>query len=300
MVDSKVDEWADIEDDEYQLPPREETKTSDGLKKVTEYSISVDGFLKKTITTTRENKVVHRVFKGAADRRGWKRFGQCANAPPGPEQGITAVSKDTVLIEWVTQIDEEEEENEDDTLEQAKQKALKELRMLQMQQRMKERNAGGVVTTQIGGEPAKPNWAQAMSMKAQNANEDTAAPKNPNIWVPSSLRGNQAAAAAEGTSGGYQRDDSATVRVSNISAKTTEGDLHELFAPFGAVKRVYLSRDRKTKESKDFAFVAFQKISDAQKCIQTLNGRPYDHLILQVEWAKPSEQRNPSTMQRPK
>mmetsp|Transcript_40968 Transcript_40968/g.162201 ORF Transcript_40968/g.162201 Transcript_40968/m.162201 type:complete len:142 (-) Transcript_40968:709-1134(-) len=106
MVDSKVDEWADIEDDEYQLPPREETKTADGLKKVTEYSISVDGFLKKTITTTRESKVVHKVSKGVADRRGWKRFGQCANAPPGPEQGITAVSKDTVLIEWVTQIDE--------------------------------------------------------------------------------------------------------------------------------------------------------------------------------------------------
>lgn len=92
--------------------------------------------------------------------------------------------------------------------------------MLQMQQRMKERNAGGVVTTQIGGEPAKPNWAQAMSMKAQNANEDTAAPKNPNIWVASSLRGNQAAAAAEGISGGYQRDDSATVRLELVKEDT--------------------------------------------------------------------------------
>mmetsp|Transcript_40968 Transcript_40968/g.162203 ORF Transcript_40968/g.162203 Transcript_40968/m.162203 type:complete len:121 (-) Transcript_40968:280-642(-) len=91
--------------------------------------------------------------------------------------------------------------------------------MLQMQQRMKERNAGGVVTTQIGGEPAKPNWAQAMSMKAQNANEDTA-PKNPNIWVASSLRGNQAAAAAEGTTGGYQRDDSATVRLELVKEDT--------------------------------------------------------------------------------
>lgn len=83
----------------------------------------------------------------------------------------------------------------------------------------------------------------------------------------------------------------AQVRVSNVSANTTENDLQDLFRSFGTIKRIYLSRDRVTGESKGFAYVAFHSIADAQDCIDKLDGYGYDHLILRVEWAKPSEQR---------
>jgi translation initiation factor 3 subunit G len=40
-----------------------------------------------------------------------------------------------------------------------------------------------------------------------------------------------------------------------------------------------------------FAFVNYYKKEDAAKAIATLNGYGYDHLILSVEWAKPSADR---------
>ena len=49
---------------------------------------------------------------------------------------------------------------------------------------------------------------------------------------------------------------------------------------------IYLSKDKMTGECRGFAFVHYY---NAQKAIATFNGFGYDHLILNVEWAKPSE-----------
>ena len=53
-------------------------------------------------------------------------------------------------------------------------------------------------------------------------------------------------------------------------------------------KITYLSKDKMTGQCKGFAFVHYYKKDDATKAIATLNGFGYDHLILNVEWAKPS------------
>jgi RNA recognition motif-containing protein len=37
----------------------------------------------------------------------------------------------------------------------------------------------------------------------------------------------------------------------------TEGDLHELFRPFGPISRVFLAVDRATGENRGFAFVNY-------------------------------------------
>ncbi len=78
------------------------------------------------------------------------------------------------------------------------------------------------------------------------------------------------------------RDDSATVRISNISSGTSEADLDELCKVFGNIRRIFLSRDRDTGESRGFAFVAFVNVSDAARCIERLNGHGYDHLICRL------------------
>ena len=83
-------------------------------------------------------------------------------------------------------------------------------------------------------------------------------------------------------------EDTAAIRVSNLSESTQEADLQELFKPFGHIARIYLSKDKITGQCKGFAFVHYYKKDDAQKAISTLNGFGYDHLILNVEWAKPS------------
>ncbi|KAK3750228.1 hypothetical protein QZH41_015578 [Actinostola sp. cb2023] len=83
-----------------------------------------------------------------------------------------------------------------------------------------------------------------------------------------------------------QRDETATIRVTNLSVETYESDLQNLFRPFGPVSRIFLAKDKITNESKGFAFINFVHREDAARAIKTLQGFGYDHLILNVEWAK--------------
>lgn len=45
-------------------------------------------------------------------------------------------------------------------------------------------------------------------------------------------------------------DESATIRVTNLSEDTREADLQELFRPFGSIQRIYLAKDKNTGQSK--------------------------------------------------
>ena len=53
-------------------------------------------------------------------------------------------------------------------------------------------------------------------------------------------------------------DETATVRVTNLSENTKEQDLHELFRPFGDISRIFLAKDKNTGQSKGFAFINFK------------------------------------------
>lgn len=77
-------------------------------------------------------------------------------------------------------------------------------------------------------------------------------------------------------------------RCTNISEDTTEADLQDLFSPFGRISRVYLAKDRETLQSRGFAFISFVHHPDAQAAMDALQGFGYDHLILKLEWARPS------------
>lgn len=85
-------------------------------------------------------------------------------------------------------------------------------------------------------------------------------------------------------------DESATIRVTNLSEDTRESDLQELFEPFGNIQRIFLAKDKVTGQSKGFAFINFYNKKDAATAIANVSGFGYDHLILNVEWAKPSTQ----------
>jgi len=88
----------------------------------------------------------------------------------------------------------------------------------------------------------------------------------------------------------YDRDEEeATVRVSNLSEDTKEDDLRDLFKPFGPISRVFLAKDKKNDTSRGFAFINFKFRADAANAIEKLQGYGYDHLILHLEWAKPSK-----------
>ena len=48
----------------------------------------------------------------------------------------------------------------------------------------------------------------------------------------------------------FPSDESATIRVTNLSEDTRESDLQELFRPFGPIQRIYLAKDKNTGQSK--------------------------------------------------
>ena len=45
-------------------------------------------------------------------------------------------------------------------------------------------------------------------------------------------------------------DETATIRVTNLSEDTRESDLQDLFRPFGTISRIYLAKDKNTGQSK--------------------------------------------------
>lgn len=83
-----------------------------------------------------------------------------------------------------------------------------------------------------------------------------------------------------------RREETSTIRVTNLSENTREQDLQDLFGPFGPISRIYLGKDKQTHLSKGFAFINYVHRSDAERAMEKLSGFGYDHLILHLEWAK--------------
>ncbi|KAI9748395.1 MAG: translation initiation factor eIF3 subunit g [Candelina submexicana] len=106
-------------------------------------------------------------------------------------------------------------------------------------------------------------------------------------YVPPHLRNKGAGAGTGDRMGGkYERDDLATLRVTNVSELAEEQDLRDMFERFGRVTRVFLAKDRDTGMAKGFAFISFQERTDAAKACEKMDGYGFKHLILRVEFAK--------------
>lgn len=134
-------------------------------------------------------------------------------------------------------------------------------------------------------------WPWSNSRNAEAAAAAAAAspeaPTGPAKYVAPHLRRGAGAGAGESMRES-KRDDSATLRVTNLSEDVTDADIHDLFDRFGHISRVYLARDRETGLCKGFAFVSFSNKEDADRAQQAINGYGYDNLILRVEFARSS------------
>jgi len=259
------DESSDEDDEE---EPSESTDEN-GIRTTIDYKTNDKG---QKIKVTRKVKVYTRTVrrnKNVEARKKWKKFGDCANTPAGPEFGITSESLDE--IELVLGVGEKKQE------EQPKEASV----------------ANAVCRTcgKVGDHwtlrcPLKPTGAGAEAAEA----EDTAKKSGgAGKYVPPSLRAGAVASTSTDDGGRGRRDEFATVRVTNLSEDTKEADLQELFRPFGPISRIYLAKDKESNTSRGFAFVSFIRKEDAARAIEKLSGYGYDHLILHLEWAKPSK-----------
>jgi RNA recognition motif-containing protein len=83
----------------------------------------------------------------------------------------------------------------------------------------------------------------------------------------------------------------AKLYVGNLSKSTTQEELNTLFAQAGQVTAVEVIKERKSGESKGFAFVTMSEQSDADKAVSMFNAYSLSDHELKVSPAKPREER---------
>ena len=80
--------------------------------------------------------------------------------------------------------------------------------------------------------------------------------------------------------------------VGNLSFSVTEQTLRSLFETYGTVGRVNLVTDRDSGQPRGFAFVEMSNNAEAEKAIGALNGREVEGRTLNVNEARPKEDRS--------
>jgi translation initiation factor 3 subunit G len=287
IVNTLKPKWGDQEEenDEYDNEITTDAEPSqDGsvIRTVVEYKTNEKGQKIKVIKKIKVFKTKVKSSPGVELRKKWKKFGECASVPPGPEKGITMIGDEVYL----------------ELLKGQKTKGGN---------KPQDPSSLGIVCRTCGktGDhwtlkcPYKdkfnsPNLQPALGgdvLPTSNVDKD-------GKYIPVHLRGGGAGRGGPAVGGATdqdrragapgQRDETATIRVTNLSEDTKESDLSELFRKFGPISRIYLAKDKISGLSKGFAFVNFVYREDAAKAIEKLSGYGYDHLILHLEWAKPS------------
>ncbi len=82
--------------------------------------------------------------------------------------------------------------------------------------------------------------------------------------------------------------------VGNLSFQTSSEDLQELFAQAGTVESASVVEDRDTGRSRGFGFVEMSSSEEGQAAIQQFNGKEVGGRALNVNEAKPREDRGGS------
>jgi RNA recognition motif-containing protein len=80
-----------------------------------------------------------------------------------------------------------------------------------------------------------------------------------------------------------------TIYVGNLSFKTTEQDLKEVFSEYGSVKRITLPMDRETGRMRGFAFVEMTEDDAEDRAITALDGTEWMGRQLRVNKARPRD-----------
>ena len=79
--------------------------------------------------------------------------------------------------------------------------------------------------------------------------------------------------------------------VGNLPYSVDDGQLRELFSPFGTVESAQVVQERETGRSKGFGFVEMSTESEAQEAIEKMDGQDSGGRALKVNEARPRGER---------
>src|SRR5205085_1372217 len=79
--------------------------------------------------------------------------------------------------------------------------------------------------------------------------------------------------------------------VGNLSFQTSSDDLQQLFSQAGTVESASVVEDRETGRSRGFSFVEMDSAEEGQAAIQQFNGKEVNGRNLNVNEARPREDR---------
>jgi len=286
--DEKVDLKGRIQESSSSSSSSTSTKSgTEPIRTIVEYYINEKQQRVKVTKTVKLVKKLTKVNKNVIERRKWKKFGDCEGLPSGPEANVTYKSTEIINMNLrpkkLGEDEHTENENKDNvptvncrlcgetghwTLKCPKRSSIKPTN-LDTEGYNEEKSSMNSSSNMSGGSGSSSNGAGGK-------------------YIPVWKRPGGGGQASSSSSSG---EDQSTLRVTNLSEDTTEQDLSDLFRRFGHTSRIYLAKDRLTNKSRGFAFINYTHREDAQAAIDKLNGHGYDHLILQVEWAKPREEK---------
>lgn len=284
--------WGDEDDD--LLPQRTESEPDkNGVRTIVEWKYNEAGQKVKVTKKVKKVTEVTKISKRALERKSWAKFGAALNS--ADSSNVTYTSYEDVTLEdpnadQVLPGEKKEEENIFAGVKNSSIVVCRHCGMVGDHWTLKcpyKDTPIDEIPTDLNSRSTGDGDAAAAPAAGGSALDSAFGSGK---YVPPSLRGR--AGLGGGDAGGERESqddrDSATLRVTNISPDTREDDLKDLFRAFGPVARVYLAKDRETFQSRGFAFVSFMYREDAERAMNKLQGYGYDHLILKIEWAKPS------------
>ncbi|KAI4093006.1 MAG: hypothetical protein LQ348_000417 [Seirophora lacunosa] len=304
-------DWADDEefDDPSTLPPQTITTNKDGTKTIITHTFNDAGKKVKTTRRIRTTVVRETVNPRVAERRAWSKFGLEKGHAVGPSFDTTSVGENIIFRPSVTwkrdakdgkdggkELGEGDKEmdgsggmDKNSLKQQLKDKKVKcricDGEHYTMKCPFKDTLAPDGVDGAVGSAAGAGGVDGGGGVGGDDGGKEGGLGAGGGGYIPPHLR-NKGGVTGEKMGGKYERDDLATLRVTNVSEFAEENDLREIFERHGRVTRVFLAKDRETGRAKGFAFISYADRADAARACEKIDGYGYGHLILRVEFAK--------------
>ncbi len=208
-------DWADDEDfdDPSVLPPQQVISNKDGTKTVISYRFNDDGKKVKSTRKIRTTVVKEHVNPRVAERKGWAKFGLEKGHAAGPSLETTSVGENIVFrpsVNWKANQKDDKAADKGSLKEQLKDKKVK-CRICSgehftarcpFKDTMAPVDAGGAAAD-LDDAGGAPDAAGGLGDSKSS-------------YVPPHMRKGAGSSAGERMGGKYERDDLATLRVTNV------------------------------------------------------------------------------------